>query len=271
MPRAISLLCGAGGDGTGLVEAGYELILGINHWQLAIDTSRPTTATPTMRASTSPATQCAGCPTPTSCGRRSSAPRSALPADEAPRDAPEGLLDLFEEGSSGEAPTKDAFERTRVTGWCVYAPPRRRGSKRSSSRTSWSSGIDWILFPEWIEAMEARLPGTRSSRVSSAHIGSETNPYAPQWRDRMYVVFTLKTMRQPGPGAPAARPVRRLRRGRACRQYWHDDGLRSRQVPARSTLPLPQHPLPPRHGRAVRTTGERHHQLGRPRNADRRP
>jgi hypothetical protein len=28
--------------------------------------------------------------------------------------------------------------------------------------------------------------------VSSAHIGGDGNPYAPQWRDRLYIVFTRK-------------------------------------------------------------------------------
>lgn len=47
MPRSVHLLCGAGGDATGLLEAGFDPILGINHWQTAVDTfalNHPTAA-----------------------------------------------------------------------------------------------------------------------------------------------------------------------------------------------------------------------------------
>jgi DNA (cytosine-5)-methyltransferase 1 len=33
--------------------------------------------------------------------------------------------------------------------------------------------------------------------VSSAHIGDETNPHAPQWRDRLYVMFTALSLPMP--------------------------------------------------------------------------
>ncbi len=47
MPRSVHLLCGAGGDATGLLEAGFNPILGINHWQTSVDTfalNHPTAA-----------------------------------------------------------------------------------------------------------------------------------------------------------------------------------------------------------------------------------
>ena len=36
--RFIDLFCGAGGSSTGLVEAGYELVLAVNHWHVAVAT-----------------------------------------------------------------------------------------------------------------------------------------------------------------------------------------------------------------------------------------
>ncbi|MFF3976984.1 DNA cytosine methyltransferase [Streptomyces sp. NPDC001828] len=208
MATLIDLLCGAGGSSTGLVEAGYELLLGINHWQLAIDTHAAN-----HRNADHACIDISGFP-------MKYLPNADLlwasvicteisPAGGRRRQTNQlDLLDLIDEGGDWEALTKDAFERTRVTGWCVVRAAEAKRFKAIVVENVVEFGLDWILFPKWLEAMELLGYQYQIVCVSSAHVGDDANLRAPQWRDRMYVVFTLKTMRKPDleprPLAPCA-------------------------------------------------------------------
>src|SRR5271163_1609586 len=48
----------------------------------------------------------------------------------------------------------------------------------------------WELFDIWLAAMDKMGYNHHFISVSSAHIGDDANPHAPQWRDRLYIVFT---------------------------------------------------------------------------------
>ncbi|MGW0014448.1 DNA cytosine methyltransferase [Streptomyces tendae] len=197
MAKVIDLLCGAGGSSTGLVEAGYELILGINHWQLAIDTHAAN-----HRNADHACIDISGFPMrylPNADVLWASVICTEIsPAGGRRRETHQmDLLDLIEEGDDWEALTKDAFERTRVTGWCVVRAAEAKRFKAIVVENVVEFGLDWILFPKWLEAMELLGYQYQIVCVSSAHIGDDVNLRAPQWRDRMYVVFTLKTMRKP--------------------------------------------------------------------------
>ncbi|MEV4444602.1 MULTISPECIES: DNA cytosine methyltransferase [Streptomyces] len=199
MATFIDLLCGAGGSSTGLVEAGHELILGINHWDLAIEThaaNHPTCEHAVMTLT-------------------DAFPMRMLPKADAlwasvicTEISPAGgrrretnqldLLDLLEEERGDwEALSKDAFEATRVTAWCVLRAAEAKRFKAVVVENVVEFGLDWILFEKWLESMEVLGYRYQIVCVSSAHVGDEVNLRAPQWRDRMYVVFTLKTMRKP--------------------------------------------------------------------------
>ncbi|MFH9246717.1 DNA cytosine methyltransferase [Streptomyces sp. ISID311] len=197
MAKVIDLLCGAGGSSTGLVEAGYELILGINHWQLAIDTHAAN-----HRNADHACIDISGFPMrylPNADVLWASVICTEIsPAGGRRRETNQmDLLDLIDEGEDWEALTKDAFERTRVTGWCVVRAAEAKRFKAIVVENVVEFGLDWILFPKWLEAMELLGYQYQIVCVSSAHIGDDVNLRAPQWRDRMYVVFTLKTMRKP--------------------------------------------------------------------------
>ncbi|MFJ3229947.1 DNA cytosine methyltransferase [Streptomyces sp. NPDC086787] len=197
MAKVIDLLCGAGGSSTGLVEAGYELILGINHWQLAIDTHAAN-----HRNADHACIDISGFPMrylPNADVLWASVICTEIsPAGGRRRETHQmDLLDLIEEGEDWEALTKDAFERTRVTGWCVVRAAEAKRFKAIVVENVVEFGLDWILFPKWLEAMELLGYQYQIVCVSSAHVGDDVNLRAPQWRDRMYVVFTLNTMRKP--------------------------------------------------------------------------
>lgn len=197
MATVIDLLCGAGGSSEGLVEAGHELILGINHWRIAIETHAAN-----HRDADHACIDISGFPmrhlpnadilwasvicteiSPAGGRRRQSAQMD--------------LLTLVEDKGDWEALTKDAFERTRVTGWCVVRAAEAKRFKVVVVENVVEFGLDWALFPTWIQAMETLGYDYQVTCVSSAHVGDEINLRAPQWRDRMYITFTLKTMRKP--------------------------------------------------------------------------
>lgn len=199
MNRVIDMLCGAGGSSTGLVEAGYELILGINHWKLAIETHAAN-----HRDADHLTIDISGLPmrhlpdadvlwasvicteiSPAGGRRRESKQLDLL-----------GQLDA-DEKQDWEALTADAFERTRVTGWCVVRAAEAKRFKAIIVENVIEFATDWVLFEVWRDALDKLGYRVQIVCVSSAHIGDETNLRAPQWRDRLYVVCTLKTMRAP--------------------------------------------------------------------------
>ncbi|WP_406050984.1 DNA cytosine methyltransferase [Streptomyces virginiae] len=194
MNRVIDLLCGAGGSSTGLTEAGYELVLGVNHWQLAIDS----------HAANHPNADHA-------CIDITGFPMKYLPRADVlwasvicTEISPAGgrrreseQLDMLDGLDGWNSLPKDAFERTRATAWCVVRAAEAKKFKAVIVENVVEFGLDWILFWVWIDAMDKLGYRAQIVSVSSAHVGDETNLRAPQWRDRMYVVFTLKTMRAP--------------------------------------------------------------------------
>ncbi len=192
--RFIDLLCGAGGSSTGLVEAGGELLLGINHWQLALDThaaNHPTGEHLKMDLSESPMRWL---------------PRAQLlwasvictEASPAGGNRAETLQgDLFENDEEFQPLPKEAFERTRATAWSVI---RAAEAKRFASivvENVVEFATRWPLFRTWLAGMKVLGYEYQIISVSSAHVGDEDNLRAPQWRDRIYIVFTLKGMRKP--------------------------------------------------------------------------
>ncbi|MFE4305623.1 DNA cytosine methyltransferase [Streptomyces sp. NPDC056891] len=197
MATVIDLLCGAGGSSTGLVEAGHELLLGINHWSLAIETH----AANHVKADHA-CMDISGFPMrhlPTADILWASVICTEIsPAGGRPRQTAQmDLLTMVEDKDDWESLTKDAFERTRVTGWCVVRAAEAKKFKVVVVENVVEFGLDWVLFPTWIQAMVTLGYDYQITCVSSAHVGDETNLRAPQWRDRMYVTFTLKTMRKP--------------------------------------------------------------------------
>ncbi|MET7295340.1 DNA cytosine methyltransferase [Streptomyces griseoloalbus] len=220
MPRSIHLLCGAGGDATGLLEAGFDPILGINHWQTAVDTfglNHPNAAA--------------------RCADIQNYPMRWLPkalvlwasvicTEVSPaggKKRPDPAQDaLFEEEELWRELPPEAFEMTRVTAWCVLRAAEAKRFPCVVVENVVEFITDWLLFPEWIRAMKKLGYRVQIVSVSSAHIGSETNPYAPQWRDRVYLVFTLTEIRRPD---LAPRPLAycfECGRDVKARQSWRD-------------------------------------------------
>ncbi|MCX4749258.1 DNA cytosine methyltransferase [Kitasatospora sp. NBC_01287] len=218
-PTVIDFLCGAGGSSTGLVEAGLELKLGVNHWQLALAThaaNHPLADHLRIDVSAMPmrylpkadvlwASVICTEISPAGGRRRESAQLDLLDGDDEFKTLPAG-----------------AFERTRVTAWCVVRAAEVHKFKAIVVENVLEFATDWILFPQWIEAMKALGYNYQITSVSSAHIGDDDNLRAPQWRDRIYITFTRKGMRKPNlTPSPAAWCFECSEQVNAV-QTWHD-------------------------------------------------
>jgi DNA (cytosine-5)-methyltransferase 1 len=180
------IFCGAGGSSIGLAAAGYELRLAANHWQRAIETHaanfpdaehvcadinnydmRRLPSTDVLWASPI-------CTEISPAGGRRRRPKVA------------GQLEMLEEYGHLD---RAAFDRTRATAQDVI-----RATEVHRYPVVLCENVpefaEWELFGWWLDGMRILGYQHQIVCVSSAHIGSPANPWAPQWRDRLYIVFT---------------------------------------------------------------------------------
>jgi DNA (cytosine-5)-methyltransferase 1 len=192
------IFCGAGGSSLGLTAAGFDLKLAANHWARAIETHasnfrraehlcadvnnydmRRLPRTDVLWAS--PICTEASPASGTSGYRR---PSNSIP----------GQLDLLE--AFGHVP-KAGMQRTRATFHDVIRATEVHRYTAVVVENVPDVVDRWELFDWWIDGM--RRLGYRAQLVSasSAHVGGPGNPWAPQWRDRLYIVFTCTGVTAP--------------------------------------------------------------------------
>jgi DNA (cytosine-5)-methyltransferase 1 len=185
------IFCGAGGSSIGLTAAGFELKLAANHWARAIEThSANFTDAEHLCADVSnydmrrlPRTDILWaspiCTEVSPAGGRTGA-----------KTVTRGQLELLEFGPIAKA----GFERTRATFHDVIRATEVHRYRAVLVENVVDVVAKWELFDWWVDGMCALRPGynVQFVSVSSAHVGGEDNPHAPQWRDRLYLVFTQK-------------------------------------------------------------------------------
>ncbi|MFC1415410.1 DNA cytosine methyltransferase [Streptacidiphilus cavernicola] len=196
------MLAGAGGSSSGLVEAGWTGRLALNHWDVAMLTHGANH--PNMEHLTADIT---GYPmrylpramllwASVICTELSYAGGNRQERDPFQMD----LLDLLDpdEADEWKALTPEAFEATRATAWCVVRACEAQAFPYVVVENVNQFVTSWVLYDTWCKAMMAlgyERPQVLS--VTSAHIWDENNPGAPQWRDRVYVVWRRKGMPKP--------------------------------------------------------------------------
>ncbi|MCI2958212.1 DNA cytosine methyltransferase [Agromyces atrinae] len=178
------LFCGAGGSSSGLVEAGYRVIIAANHWARAIeshqlnhpDTDHSSADISQVTPSYFPRTDILwASPECTN--------HSVAKGVKRQRAENEALFEL-----EGTRPLADeAANRSRATMWDV---PRfaEYHAYRAIIIENVVDAYRWVMFPAWLQAME--LLGYEHELVwlNSMHAQGAGLP-APQSRDRMYIVF----------------------------------------------------------------------------------
>lgn len=192
------IFCGAGGSSIGLTAAGFELKLAANHWQRAIDTHAAN-----FRDAEHLCADVSNYPMrklpPTDVLWASPICTEISPAGGRKRKTAQ--LDLLEQGPIEQA----GFEKTRATFMDVIRAAEVHRYAAVLVENVTNVATDWELFDWWVQGMQLLGYNCQFTSVSTAHVGDETNPHAPQWRDRLYITCTREGIRLPdvAPRPPA--------------------------------------------------------------------
>lgn len=196
--KVVDFLCGAGGSGAGLSNAGWDLVFAANHWQVAIDTHQMNfpdvwhecVDVTTINLRKLPRAHALWispiCTESSPAGGNGSDWRE-------PSEQERGQQSLWDE------PVEQAgMEKTRATFWEAI-----RYAEVWRPEIVFVENVPdvirkWALFKNWLGCMEDLGYRWQLINVNSAHIGNvaEGIPYAPQWRDRMYIVFVRKDIKR---------------------------------------------------------------------------
>ncbi|NEE12072.1 DNA cytosine methyltransferase [Streptomyces sp. SID7499] len=194
------LFCGAGGSSTGLVAAGLELRLAANHWKRAVETHAANHREADHLCADINNYDMRRLPR-TDILWASPICTEISPAGGRRRTHGQLALELEEYGRVEDA----GWERTRATAYDVIRATEVHRYKAVLCENVLEFAVDWELFDWWRKGME--MLGYRSQivSVSSAHVGGADNLPAPQWRDRIYIVFTRTDIPAPdlAPRPPA--------------------------------------------------------------------
>ncbi len=177
------IFCGAGGSSIGLAGAGMELKLAANHWDRAIATHAANFRDAEHLCADVNNYDMRRLP------RTDVLWASPICTEISPaggRRRTRGQLDLLADGPVAA----EGFVRTRATFHDVIRATEVHRYTAVLVENVVEVAWDWELFGWWVTGMD--LLGYRHQfvSVSSAHVGGAGNGYAPQWRDRLYIVFT---------------------------------------------------------------------------------
>jgi DNA (cytosine-5)-methyltransferase 1 len=191
----VDFFCGAGGSSIGLTMAGGQLLLAANHSARAIEThesnfrhsehQRADLTEYPMRRLPRGAHLLWASPI---CTEISPAGGNKRQVFESPEQ-----LELLKHGHVPQ----DVFERTRATFWSVISATEVHMFPYVIVENVIEAARDWLLFYVWLTGMMTLGYDYQIVCVSSAHVGGQDNPHAPQRRDRMYVVFNRRDCAKP--------------------------------------------------------------------------
>lgn len=186
------LFCGAGGSINGFVDAGMTLIVGANHSKRAIETV----------STNHPDADFLCCDINKLDKRR--LPRTDIlwasvictemsPAGGTRKRRGQGMLDLEEQG---HVPS-EVYERTRACALDVIQATEIHRYLAVVVENVVEFARDWELYDWWLDGMRQLGYNVQVVNVSAAHVYGDGNAPAPQWRDRIYIIFTRKGVRLP--------------------------------------------------------------------------
>jgi DNA (cytosine-5)-methyltransferase 1 len=181
------LFCGAGGSSSGLVEAGYRVVIAANHWARAIESHQLNhPETDHSQADISQVDPRYFPRTDVLWASPECTNHSIAKGVKRQRAMNEALFEL-----DGTKPlVDDAANRSRATMWDV---PRfaEVHQYRAIIIENVVDAYRWVMFPAWLQAMELLGYAHEIVYLNSMHAQAGGLP-APQSRDRMYIVFWRK-------------------------------------------------------------------------------
>lgn len=213
MVQFLDFFAGFGGASSGLVEAGFELATAYNHWDKAIAVHS---------ANHREADHVQGDLSGYDMRRLPYAPM-LWASPECTWHSPAGgrkRIQVNEPTLFGDDPLPaDAGVRSRAT---MY-DPLRAAEARGFDVIVIENVVEvasWPLFDAWLRMWEALGYRWKVVNVNAAHVYSENNAPAGQWRDRIYIVLTKQGVREPRlePAPPAHCP--QCNRVVSTRQHW---------------------------------------------------
>lgn len=186
------LFCGAGGSIRGFVDAGLTLVLGANHSPRSIET-----------VSTNHQYADFLCTDINHYDMRR-LPRTRIlwasvictetsPAGGHQAHHGQGILALEE---LGHVPN-DVYERTRACALDVVRAAEVHRYEAIVVENVVEFATKWELYDWWVDGMCRLDYRVQVVNVSAAHVHADDNAPAPQWRDRIYIVFTRKDVPLP--------------------------------------------------------------------------
>lgn len=191
------LFCGAGGSSSGLVEAGYKVVIAANHWKLAIDSHQVNhPETDHSQADISQVNPAYFPRTHVLWGSPECTNHSIAKGVKRQRQQDQALFEL-----DGTRPLPDeAANRSRATMWDI---PRFAEHHRYMAiiLENVVDAYRWDQFEAWQMAMKSLGYRMQFVWLNSMHAQIGGLP-APQSRDRMYIVMwreDLATKDRPGP------------------------------------------------------------------------
>lgn len=177
--------CGAGGESQGLVEAGITVVQAVNHFDKAIETHAANHAD-TDHLLTDLLVQDPRLRPRAHIYQASPECTWHSPAGGRKNHRHRDMLDMFDDYVPNAA-----GERSRATMMTVLATAEaKRYPIVIVENVVEVTG--WEMFEVWLAGFTALGYEHQILSVSAAHVWSETNAPAPQWRDRIYFVFYLK-------------------------------------------------------------------------------
>lgn len=187
MADFVDLFCGAGGSTQGLTAAGFVLRLAANHWERAIETHAANFRDADHVCADINNYDMRRLPRTTGMwGSPICTEGSPAGGNPGTRAATAGQLDLLADGPVEQK----GFERTRATFHDIIRATEVHRYEFVLVENVPEVATRWELFDWWVGGMRHLGYNVQYVSVSSAHIGGANNLPAPQWRDRLYLVFT---------------------------------------------------------------------------------
>lgn len=187
---AVDLFCGAGGSMSGLAAAGFELVLGANHSERAIETASANFADTDFLCTDINHYDMRRLP------KARVLWASVICTEISPAGGNRKMRgqQAFEE--LGHVPS-DVYERTRACALDVVRATEVHRYEAVIVENVVEFARDWELYDWWVEGMCTLGYRVQVVNASAAHVYGESNGPAPQWRDRIFIVFTRNGIDQP--------------------------------------------------------------------------
>lgn len=186
------LFCGAGGSIRGFVDAGLKLVVGANHSPRSIETVSANHRDADFLCTDINHYDMRRLPH-TRVLWASVICTEISPAGGHQARRGQGIFD-FEE--LGHVPI-DVYERTRACALDVVRATEVHRYEAIVVENVVEFATKWELYEWWVDGMCRLGYQVQVVNVSAAHVYADDNAPAPQWRDRIYIVFTRKDIPLP--------------------------------------------------------------------------